>query len=180
MLVLMKHSDEKLGSRHFLVAHGVLQDARRCVGAEPSQLRVALPRRAVPDQARQGGRAARTPARPPRRRRLHQPGPAGEPRSAAEAELCTRAAEELYGLYLHPATWIIEMTSLPEDYPAAFTFAAASPFGSPNPAPFGMRGWTLGSVASRCRDKHARALAMIGRGWARAAPMHEGNIIPLQ
>ena len=126
MLVLMKHSDEKLGSRHFLVAHGVLQDARRCVGAEPSQLRVALPRRAVPDQARQGGRAARTPARPPRRRRLHQPGPAGEPRSAAEAELCTRAAEELYGLYLHPATWIIEMTSLPEDYPAAFTFAAAA------------------------------------------------------
>lgn len=111
---------------------------------------------------------------------LHQPGPAGEPRSPAEAELCARAAEGLYGLYSHPATWIIEMTSLPDDYPAAFTFAAASPFGSPNPAPFGMRGWTLGSVASRCRDKHARALAMIGREWARAAPMHEDDIFVMQ
>ena len=49
----------------------------------------------------------------------------------------------------------------------------------PLPLPSPRRG-TLGSVASRFRDKHARALAMIGRGWARAAPMHEDNIIVMQ
>ena len=74
---------------------------------------------------------------------LLQPGAAGEPCTEAEAALCARAIDGLHGLYSHPATWVVEMTSLPADYPATYSFAAASPFGTPNAAPFALRGWTL-------------------------------------
>jgi hypothetical protein len=66
---------------------------------------------------------------------LHQPGLAGEALSDKESSLVRKAHANLAALYLHAATWTLELTALPD----GLTFSS----GAPNVAPYAGRGWNF-------------------------------------
>jgi len=71
---------------------------------------------------------------------LMQPGPDGEQRSPAEAKLCEAALGGLCELFCHDGTWLLEMTSLPPDYPDKYEIAEGA---DPVRVDFHERGWNF-------------------------------------
>lgn len=69
---------------------------------------------------------------------LHQHGRAGEARNPDEAQLFSMALGFLAEFYSHERAYTLKLTTLPHDYPQAFTFSAGT---SPNTAAYADRGW---------------------------------------
>jgi len=82
---------------------------------------------------------------------LHQKGPNGEERTAAEAELFKRALSDMMVWYAHPKLLTLKLTQLPAGYPAGFTFPADA---TPNTAGYFGRGWCFceSSVSNMVKD----------------------------
>lgn len=95
---------------------------------------------------------------------LLQPGPDGEPRTPTEARLCELALKGLTDLYSHPATWLLEMTSLPSDFPEAYDLDdGVLPAGFPPATPFMERGWHYAESMATKLSKNATMILDCGK-----------------
>ena len=80
----------------------------------------------------------------------------GDARSEEDAQLCTMALPGLAELYSHGSTFLIELTSLPDDYPDAYDWADDA---NPITCSFHDRGWNFAeSMATKLSKNSAMVL----------------------
>ena len=85
-----------------------------------------------------------------------QIGLGGDARSEEDAQLCTMALPGLAELYSHGSTFLIELTSLPDDYPDAYDWADDA---DPITCAFHDRGWNFAeSMATKLSKNSAMVL----------------------